>query len=57
MNIEDIILIVIIGVAAIYSIRRIYLILFSKKPPKCSGCGGNCCLKDNNTSDCDHDCR
>ncbi len=56
MNIEDIILMVIIAIAAIYTLRRIYLVLFSKTPPKCSCCSkSNCCNISENTSESDHD--
>ncbi len=42
MKIDDIILIVIIALALIFTARRVYLVLFSKKPPKCSGCNCQC---------------
>ncbi len=50
MSIDDIILIMIILASGVYIGRRVYLVIFSKKPPTCPGCGGDCPMKLPNTS-------
>ncbi len=57
MKIDDIILIVIITLALLFTVRRVYLVLFSKKPPKCSGCGCQCNKLPENSGANEHSCK